>query len=440
MDPLPEPYLFIVLSFFRAFDVAIIPAVLTIIFLLICSSLFSASEVAFFSLKTDQLQKLREQKNSRTGQIIVNLLHNPSKLIATVLISNTMVNIAIILVSSYLLDIIFDFTTNRLLGTIIEVGVVTFTIIMFGEVLPKVYATRASLSLAHRMAIPIYIVNKILSPISYAMTAATHAMEKNIKTRSYDVSIEELNHAIDIASDHSTPAEEKQILKGIVKFGNTDITQIMRQRPDVVAFEIDMPYTKLLAKIIENGYSRVPVFEDSIDNIKGILHIKDLLAHLDEKDNYDWKTLLRPAFIVPESKKINDLLEDFQERKTHFAIIIDEYGGMMGIVTLEDVLEEIVGELNDEFDVEEPFYTKLDENTFVFEAKTMLNDISRIMGIDMQLLRDVEGEAVSLAGLILEIAGKIPQKNDIINHGNLTFTIEAADRRKIKRVKISRKV
>lgn len=438
MDPLPDPHLLIVLSYFKSFDLTAIPSFIAIVFLLICSSLFSASEVAFFSLRNEQLQVLREQKENRTGQIILGLLHDPSKFIATVLISNTMANIAIILTSSYLVDMLFDFSASPILGTVFEVGIVTFLIIMFGEVVPKVYATRKSLALAHRMAYPLYLVTKLLTPLSYTMTSATRVIEKNIRTRSFNVTIDELNHAIDIASDQSTPAEEKQILKGIVKFGNIEVTQIMRQRPDVIAFDVDLPFSQLLEKIIENGYSRVPVYEESIDNIKGILHIKDLLAHLDEKDTYDWKSLLRPPFMVPESKKINDLLEDFQERKTHFAIIIDEYGGVIGIVTLEDVLEEIVGELNDEFDVEDSFYTQIDDNNYVFEAKTMLNDISRIMNIDMQLLKDEEGEAVSLAGLILEIAGKIPEKNETIKHGKLTFTIEAADKRKIKRVKISR--
>lgn len=423
----------------RPFDFSIVFPLLSILILLACSSLFSGSEVAFFSLRSEQLDAMRNGRNKRVAGILTNLLAQPNKLIATLLIANNFVNIAIVILSSVVLESIFDFSTNPLLGTIIEIGVVTFIIIMFGEVLPKVYATRKSELIATQMALPVYAVSKLLSPISYALTAATNLIEKNVKAHNYHVTIDELNHAIDIASDQSTPVEEKKILKGIVKFGNIDVTQIMRTRPDLVAFEYDTTFTDLLKKIIDSGYSRVPVYHESIDNIKGILHIKDLLAHINEGDDFDWHKLMREAFFVPESKKINDLLEDFQERKTHFAVIVDEYGGVSGIVTLEDVLEEIVGELNDEFDDDEPNYSKLDENNFVFEAKIMLIDVSRIMQIELSQLEPRESEAVTLAGLILELAGKIPQKNDVINYGNISFTIEAADRRKIKRVKVSRR-
>ncbi|MBK8846812.1 MAG: gliding motility-associated protein GldE [Bacteroidetes bacterium] len=424
----------------RPFDFSIVFQLLSILILLVCSSLFSGSEVAFFSLRSEQLEGMRNGNHKRAAGILTNLLAQPNKLIATLLIANNFVNIAIVILSSIVLESIFDFTTNPLLGTIIEIGVVTFIIIMFGEVLPKVYATRKSEFIAAQMAFPIYAVSKLLSPISFALTSATNMIEKNVKAQNYSITIDELNHAIDIASDQSTPIEEKKILKGIVKFGNIDVTQIMRTRPDLVAFEFDTKFIELLKKIIESGYSRVPVYDESIDNIKGILHIKDLLAHINEGDDFDWHKLMREPFFVPESKKINDLLEDFQERKTHFAVIVDEYGGVSGIVTLEDVLEEIVGELNDEFDDEEPNYSKLDEHNFVFEAKIMLMDVSRIMQIELSLLEPHESEAVTLAGLILELAGKIPQKNDVIRYGNISFTIEAADRRKIKRVKVSRKV
>ena len=270
------------------------------------------------------------------------------------------------------------------------------------------------------------------------LASSTSFLEKRIKKKGYNVSIDELTHAIDIASDTTTPVEEKKILKGIVKFGDIAVTQIMKQRPDIVSFDVKLPLKELLQKIIDTGYSRIPVFEENLDNIKGILHIKDLLPHINKSNDFNWQALIRKPFFVPESKKINDLLEEFQEKKVHMAIVIDEYGGTSGIVTLEDVLEEIVGELNDEFDDDEPLYSKLDDDNYVFEAKTLLGDVCRIMNIDSSFFDDVEGEKSTLAGLILELSGKIPDRNESISFRNFVFKIESADKRKIKRVKVSR--
>jgi len=315
---------------------------------------------------------------------------------------------------------------------------ITFIIVMFGDVIPKVYATKNNLRLAQRFAIPLYITHRLFYPFSYLMAGTTAFIEKRMKKISYNVTIDELTHAIDIASDTTTPIEEKKILKGIVKFGNLDVTQIMRPRIDVIAFEMKTPFTELLKKILEAGYSRVPVYDENLDNVKGILHIKDLLAHFEKNDDFEWQTLMRKPFIVPESKKINDLLEEFQEKKIHLAVVVDEFGGVAGIVTLEDILEEIVGELNDEFDDDETFYSKLDDNNYVFEAKTSITDVCRIMNFDLEEFDDVKGETSTLAGLILEIVGKIPSTGEVIRYKNFDFKIEGADKRKIKRVKITR--
>lgn len=400
--------------------------------------MYSSSEVAYFSLSPAQLAAIKEQENSRINQLILNLLSNPVRFIATLLIANSAVNISIVIVSNYLLKMVFDFTLHPFTGVLVNVVLITFIIVMFGDVIPKVYATKNNQILAERFAIPLYLTHRLFYPFSYLLASTTDFIEKRMKKISYNVTINELTHAIDIASDTNTPVEEKKILKGIVKFGNLDVTKIMKPRIDVVAFDIETVFSELLKKVIELGYSRIPVYEESIDNIKGVLHIKDLLAHLEEGDDYKWQALIRKPFFVPESKRINDLLEEFQEKKIHLALVIDEYGGLVGLVTLEDILEEIVGELNDEFDEEETFYSKLDDDNFVFEAKTLLNDVCRIMTIDASVFEDIEGETGTLAGLILELSGSIPKQGDVIAFKDYNFKIEAADKRKIKRVKITR--
>lgn len=400
--------------------------------------MYSSSEVAYFSLSPAQLAAVKEKEHSRISQLILNLLSNPVRFIATLLIANSAVNISIVIVSNYLLKMVFDFTLHPIAGVLVNVVLITFLIVMFGDVIPKVYATKNNQLLAERFAIPLYITHRLFYPFSYLLASTTDFIEKRMKKISYNVTIDELTHAIDIASDTNTPVEEKKILKGIVKFGNLDVTKIMKPRIDVIAFDIETVFSELLKKVIESGYSRIPVYEESIDNIKGVLHIKDLLAHLEEGDDYKWQTLIRKPFFVPESKRINDLLEEFQEKKIHLALVIDEYGGLVGLVTLEDILEEIVGELNDEFDEEETFYSKLDDDTFVFEAKTLLNDVCRIMIIDASVFEDIEGETGTLAGLILELSGTIPKQGDVIAFKDYNFKIEAADKRKIKRVKITR--
>jgi gliding motility-associated lipoprotein GldD len=321
----------------------------------------------------------------------------------------------------------------------IQVVAVTFVIVLFCEVMPKVYATQNPLRSALKSVYPIFALNKILRPLSTVLIASTSIVDRRFGQKGYDISVDELTHAIDITSDKSTPEEEKKILKGIARFGNIDVKQIMKSRMDVVAFDKNLKFSELFPLILENRYSRVPVYENSFDTVIGVLCIKDLLPYLDlqNDDTFEWQKQMRPAYFVPESKKINDLLQEFQEKKNHLAIVIDEYGGSSGIVTLEDVLEEIVGEINDEFDDDELTYSKLDDHNFVFEGKTNLNDICRIMEIDHKLLEVEESEVDSLAGLILEIMGSIPMRNEVVKLNDIIFTIESADKKRIKRVKIT---
>lgn len=402
--------------------------------------MLASSEVAFFSLGPSQLEEIKNNLHRKSNNIINALLARPKRLLATLLIGNSLVNIAIIIISSFTVGQIFDFSLHPRLGFIIQVIVITFMIVLLGEVMPKVYATQKALSMAQTVAFPLYAFDKLLSPLSYVLVSLTHVIEKRLTKKGYDITIDELTHAIDITSDQTTPADEKKILKGIVKFGNIDVKQIMKARVDAIALEKKFPFSKVLQIVEEAGYSRLPVYEETFDKVIGILYIKDLIAHLDKNDDFKWTTLIRPPYFIPESKKINDLLDEFQEKKMHMAVVIDEYGSAKGIVSLEDILEEIVGEISDEFDDEEPVYSKLDENNFVFEAKTLLNDVCRVMEIERSLFDEITGETDTLAGLVLELAGKIPVKGEKVNFKDFIFTIESADRRKIKRVKITKVV
>lgn len=407
-----------------------------VIILLFLSALFSGAEIAFFSLSPKQINDIKNSKSHRSRSIL-QLLDNPKKLLATLLIAINFVNIAIVIISSLITYQLLDFFVHPILGFFIQVVVVTFFIVFLGEITPKVYATQKAVQVAHLMALPLLLLNKILSPLSVPLVVSTNFIDKIALKKRYNISVDELTHAIDITSDSDTPEEEKKILKGIVRFGNIDVKQIMKSRSDVVAFDYKTNYADLLKKIMESGYSRIPVYEGNFDKVMGILYIKDILAYLNKDDDFNWQSLLRQPYFVPESKKINDLLKEFQKLKNHIAIVVDEYGGSSGIVTMEDILEEIVGEINDEFDDDELIFSKLDDNNYVFEGKTLLNDVCRVLEIDRKVFDVVEGEADTLAGLILELSEKIPEKNEQINFHNYRFTVESADKRRIKRVKIS---
>ena len=433
---LPEKISIISPLFF--FSVGFIVETIVLVVLLFISGYISGAETAFFAISPAQFFELKEAESKRS-KLVYKLLEKPKRLLATLLITINFVNIAIVVLSSLIIEEVFDFTHHDWLGFFIQVVAVTFVIVLFCEVMPKVYATQNALRSALRSAFAVFALDKILRPLSTILVMSTSIVDKRYGQKGYDVSVDELTHAIDITSDKSTPEEEKKILKGIARFGNIDVKQIMKSRMDVVAFDQNLKFTELFPLIVEHRYSRVPVYEGSFDRVVGVLCVKDLLPFLGENNNdsFEWLKQIRPAFFVPESKKINDLLQDFQEMKNHLAIVIDEYGGSSGIVTLEDVLEEIVGEINDEFDEDELFYSRLDNRNYIFEGKTNLNDLCRVMEIDRKIF-DTDNENVdTLAGLILEIKGSIPQRNEVIKLNDIKFIIESADRKRIKRVKIT---
>jgi putative hemolysin len=420
-----------------SFSLSLFIELFVFVFLLFSSGFVSGAETAFFAITPPQLMGLKDAEKT-SERLIYNLLNKPKRLLATLLTAINFINIAIVVVSTVIINQVFDFRQHETVGFIIQVVAVTFILILFCEVMPKVYAQQNAMAIARLSVFPLYALDKIFRPVSVLLVASTKFVDKRFHQKGYDVTVDELTHAIDITSDKNTPEEEKKILKGIARFGNIDVKQIMKPRMDVVAIEYETSFKELLPIIIENRYSRVPVFKETLDNIAGILYIKDLLPHLDkENEGFAWQSLIRPPYYVPESKKINDLLQEFQEKKMHLAIVVDEYGGTSGLVTMEDILEEIVGEINDEFDEVELTYSKLDERTFVFEAKTLLNDICRVMEVDRKVFEIKDEEADTLAGLILDIKGSIPQKGEEIDFRNIKFTIESSDRRRIKRVKIS---
>ncbi len=415
---------------------------LLLLLLVFSVALISGSEVAFFSLSPKQLAELKRSRSS-SSHAILRLLADPRKLLATLLIANNFLTITIVILASIIIGEIFNFIQYPGLQFVFEVVIVSVIIVLFGEVMPKIYATRKSISLARFMAFPILMLDRVFAPLSFLLVSTTKLVDKRMQKRGYEISVDELTHAIDITSDISTAGDEKKILKGIVKFGNIDVRQIMRARIDVISFDYKTSFTQLVEKIRESGYSRVPVYENNFDKVLGIIYIKDVLPHLGSDDQFKWQSLLRQPYFVPESKKISDLLREFQKRKNHMAVVVDEYGGTSGIVTLEDILEEIVGEINDEFDDDEMVYSKLDEHTYVFEGKALLNDVCRIMELDRSILEASGLEADTLAGLILEIAGKIPRKNELVEfipvtgEKDFTFKMESVDKRRIHRVKIS---
>ncbi|HLC82424.1 MAG TPA: gliding motility-associated protein GldE [Bacteroidia bacterium] len=414
-------------------------AIITMFVLLLFSALVSAAESAFFSLTPNDMDELKTS-DSRPDLKILQLLEAPKLLLATVLISVNFINIAIVIMNSTFIfgeEGWFDFPGSSTLGFLIQVVVVTFLILLIAEVTPKIYATQNPLKTSRSLVYFVLILQRLFYPVSSFLIMITSLLDKVIKPKSHNISVDELSHALELTSDEDIPEEDHKILKGIVKFGNTDVKQIMQSRTHVTAFENKVGFSKLLADITSYGFSRVPIYKETLDNIVGVLYTKDLLQYINEADSFNWQSIVRPPFFVPENKKIDDLLREFQYKKIHLAIVVDEYGGTSGIVTLEDVIEEIVGEINDEFDDDDLVYSKLDNNNFVFEGKAALNDVARILEIDRADFEEAKGESDSLAGLIIEIEGRIPTKNEKISFKNLIFAIESADNRKIKRVKIT---
>lgn len=402
------------------------------ILLLFCSAFVSASEVAFFSLEPQDIDDLRQKENSRASNVL-KLLEYPQKLLATILISNNFVNVAIIILITYFSTSLFDFSMSPILGFVIQSVVITFLLLLFGEIMPKVYATQYPMRMALFAASTLLTLEKILSPFVTLLVKSSAIMKtEKVKSRN-NISMDELSQALELTSD--TEEDEKDMLEGIIKFGNIQVADIMRSRVDIVSVDMKSSYKELMRIIVESGYSRIPVFADSHDNIKGLIYSKDLLPHLEKPDNFRWQTLIRPAYFVPESKKIDDLLKEFQESKVHLAIVVDEYGGTSGLVTLEDILEEIVGDISDEYDDEEKMYVKVDDTTYVFEGKMLLNDFYKVTDIDESVFEKVTEDVETLAGLVLELKGEIPNQGDKVNMGPYEFEVIAVDNRRINKIK-----
>lgn len=434
--PLSEPLHCLLLASLSGFDTNTLLSIGVLIIMLICSGLISGSEVAYFSLSPANLKSLEANTTPRFSKV-TELLTRPSKLLATILICNNLLNIGIVVLSAFILGNTVDFSANAAVQFAIEVVLVTAIILLFGEVIPKIYAASNPLQLAALMSFPLSAMNKLFSPLSNTLVRGSNVISKKLKSNNKeDVSVGELEHALELTRDQETTLEEQRILEGIVKFGNIEVRQIMRPRTETTAFDIKTSYSDLIKGIVSSGYSRIPIIRDSFDEVIGTLYLKDLLPY-SNLNSFKWQTLVRSPFYIPENKKLDDLLKDFQEKKIHMAIVVDEYGGTSGIVTLEDVIEEIVGDITDEYDDEEIVYSRLDDNNYIFEGKTLLVDLYRILEIDRTPFEDHKGEADSLAGFILELVGKIPKKNERINFEDYIFTIEAADKRKIKRVKIT---
>jgi len=394
----------------------------------------SGAEVAYFSISPKQVDELNNS-DLRMDKEVLALLAKPEKLLATILVANNFINIAIVTVSTFMLSDMLDGLSGPI-KFVIEIGVVTFFILLFGEVLPKIYATSSNLKFSRMMAVPIVWTSKIFYPLIALLLSSRLITDKLVKKQPNDISVDDLGHALELTMKDADEDEQK-ILEGIVNFGNINVKQILTPRTDTLAFDIEMNFEKMLNEFVDSGHSRIPVYKDSFDSIEGVLYLKDLIPHIGSKE-LDWQKLIRKPFFVPENKMIDDLLKDFQERKTHLAIVVDEYGGTSGIVTLEDVIEEIVGEITDEFDDEDINYSKLDEDNFSFEGKTPLVDLYRIMDINGADFEKVKGESDTVAGFVIELAEKIPLKNEKVKFNNFTFTIEAADKRKVKQVKVTR--
>ena len=432
MDPEPASLITLILTI----DFSIVSGYILLFVLLFCSALISGAEVALFSLTPSDINEGKDQ-NSKAIEIVSHLLEKPKKLLATILVANNFINIAIVILFAYLGNFLFEGISSSVLKFILEVVVVTFLILLFGEILPKVYASRNKVKFATFMAYPLRVLDFIITPISLPMRSITLGIHSKLGKQKSNLSVDQLSQALELASDEDTTKEEQKILQGIVSFGNTDTKQVMRPRIDIFALNVEQKYTEIIPDIIKNGYSRIPAYKDSIDTVQGILYVKDLLPYIDRKQ-FDWTSLLREPFFVPENKKLDDLMAEFQEKKVHLAVVVDEYGGTSGLISLEDIIEEIVGDISDEFDDEGLVYSKLDAHNYVFDGKTALKDFYKVIKLeDVDTFENKKGEAETIAGFVLEISGSFPKTNSKINFENHVFTIESLDKKRIKRIKVT---
>lgn len=439
--PDPDPYASIfsllISITFNGFDASILLGLFILLVLLGLSALISGSETAYFSLRPSDLSLLKDTADEISAKIL-RLREMPKTLLATILIVNNLVNISIVILSSYLTLALFDFHDNQLAAFLIQVIAITSLILLIGEIIPKIYANKLPLKIARLMANPLLFFILIFKPLSSLLVNSISLLDKQLSAKSQSLSMSDLSAAIEITSDESTPPDEKKMLKGIASFGEKEVRSVMKSRVDITAVESKASYEKLIETILNSGFSRIPVYEESLDKVLGILYIKDLLPYLNQ-NNLDWMKLIRPAFFVPEGKKINDLLQEFREKKIHLAIVVDEYGGTAGLLSLEDIIEEIVGDISDEFDKEsnDKFYTRTAQGAYVFEGRTNLVDFIKVMELDDHYFEDVQGESDTLAGLVLELEGRIPEAGLKIKCKGFLFEVFEADARRIKKIKVT---
>lgn len=437
-------------SFLENIDPSLILPLLALLLLIVLSALVSGSEVAFFSLSPSELDELKKSENNKDRNIL-KLLEEPNKLLGSILITNNFVNIAIVILSSIIFTPMITawagngmsfsvlgssmFMSPSTLSFVLQLVIVTFIILLFGEILPKVYATNNGLGLARFMVGPMVRIGVVVGPLNRLLNKSTGWLKNTGKSE--NITVTDLEHALDLTEENEEEDEDQKILRGIVKFGSTTARQIMTPRPDVIALDLTDAYDKVMEVVTKSGYSRLPVFEGSFDEVRGTLYIKDLLPFIDQGIHFNWKKLVRDPFFVPENKKIDDLLKEFQEKKIHMAVVVDEFGGTSGVITLEDVIEEIVGEISDEFDEEDLVYSKLDDKNYVFEGKASVTDFCRVLEVDEDIFDEVKGEAESLAGLVLEISGKFPARGQEVTQEKFKFTIESVQDRRIKQIKVT---
>lgn len=409
---------------------------LMLLLLLAASALAAGSEVGFFSLSLDARNEIRDSDNAAERRI-AKLLDHPQLLLATLLIFKNLLDITLVTLTSIATKEALGEGVAAWVGVVIQTVGVTFLIVFFGELIPKVWANQNPIRFLKITAPVIEAAQFLFRPISVPLMGISNIIEKRVQRKGYTITAEELSHALEITTGKDTSLEQKEILRGIVNFSSISARQIMRSRMDITAFDIELDFHELMDKINKSGYSRVPVYRTSIDKIEGILYIKDLLPHIDKDEHYEWQANVRPVYFIPESKKIDDLLHDFQEKRVHMAIVVNEYGETEGLITLEDIIEEIVGDIRDEYDEEEIQYTKIDENTYVFEGKTSLNDVTKVMNMGIDVFGNVRGDSESLGGLLLELFGRLPKVNEEVIHDVFTFRVLAADQKRIKKVRVS---
>ena len=435
----PDSYLCRLAELFDGVTVATpsfgaIVAIVLAVLLLFASGFVSASEIAFFSLSPNDLSEIEEEEHP-SDKRIMSLLKDSERLLATILISNNFVNVTIIMLCNFFFAQVVDFGGSVIVEFLVITVILTFLLLLFGEIMPKIYSAQHTLRFCRFAAPVLSVLEKVFKPLSGLLVRSTFLVNKCVSKKNYNISVDDLSQALEL-TDKSEISEESNILEGIIRFGGETAKEVMTSRLDMVDLDITATFSEVLDCVVENGYSRVPVYEDSQDNIKGILYIKDLLPHLKKDDTFKWQSLIRPAYFVPETKMIDDLLRDFQTNKIHIAIVVDEFGGTSGIVTMEDIIEEIVGEINDEYDEEEHSYVKINDHTYVFEAKTQLSDFYKILHIDTDAFEDVEGDADTLAGLLLEIKGEFPKLHEQLEYGDFLFEVLEMDARRILTVKV----